>query len=191
MLPMFSRACLVSRVSFVPQRKLFFYATSANTAGIKLNLIEKPTTLIGLKGVKDRISTADYFKNKKVLVIGVPGAFTPVCSTGHVPGYLKHLEDFKKKGIDKIAVVSVNDHYVMSAWAKDLKTEGKLDFFADPDGTFTSHIGQLTDLSAAGLGKRSKRYAMLVENGEVKKLKVEESPADLKVSAAEAILKEL
>jgi glutaredoxin/glutathione-dependent peroxiredoxin len=137
------------------------------------------------------VSTDDLFKGKRVVVFAVPGAFTPTCSLNHLPGYLENRDAILAKGIDDIAVVSVNDHHVMGAWAKATGGEGKLRFIADWDAAFNKALGLEKDLSAGGLGIRASRYSMLVENGVVKTLNIEENPGQATVSAAATMLEQI
>mmetsp|Transcript_6674 Transcript_6674/g.16843 ORF Transcript_6674/g.16843 Transcript_6674/m.16843 type:complete len:179 (-) Transcript_6674:64-600(-) len=137
------------------------------------------------------VNPSEYFADKKAVIISVPGAFTPVCTNQHVPGFLAKLDQFKSAGVDVVACVSVNDHFVMKAWSEKVDPESKLVMFADPDAAFTKSVGQEVDLSGGGLGVRSKRYAMVVENGEVKQVATEKSPGDLDVTSAEQILSKL
>ncbi|MCY6381654.1 peroxiredoxin [Hoeflea prorocentri] len=139
----------------------------------------------------NEVSTGDIFSGKKVVLFAVPGAFTGTCSTVHVPGYLQNRDALLAKGVDEIAVLSVNDGFVMDAWAKATGGEGKIRFLADWDGAFTKAVGQDIDLSAGTLGVRSKRYAMIVEDGTVSALYVEPSPGEVTTSGAEAILDNL
>ncbi|MBN9431291.1 MAG: peroxiredoxin [Bosea sp.] len=132
-------------------------------------------------------STADIFAGRKVVLFAVPGAFTPTCHANHLPGYLEQADAIRAKGVDEIAVVAVNDHHVMGAWEKATGADGKILFLADGAGLFTRAVGLDIDLGAAGLGLRSKRYAMIVEDGVVKALNVEEAPG-VSVSGAAAIL---
>ena len=132
-------------------------------------------------------STAEIFAGKKVVLFAVPGAFTPTCHANHLPGYLEQADAIRAKGVDEIAVVAVNDHHVMGAWEKATGADGKILFLADGAGLFTKAVGLDIDLGAAGLGVRSKRYAMIVEDGVVKALNVEEAPG-VSVSGAAAIL---
>lgn len=136
-------------------------------------------------------STSDIFGGKKVVLFAVPGAFTGTCSNVHVPGYLQHRDAILSKGVDEIAVLSVNDAFVMGAWAKDTDAEGKIRFLADWDGAFTKAVGLDIDLSAGTLGLRSKRYAMIIEDGTVTALNVEPSPGEVVTSGAETILEHL
>jgi len=140
---------------------------------------------------RDFVSTNDLFKNRKVLLVGIVGAFTGVCDN-QIPPFAEHLPELKAKGIQEIAVVSVNDPAVMKAFAKSLNIPPeKVLFLADFDGAFTRSLSMEVDLTAAKLGKRSKRYAMLVDNGKIASQWVEEKPSDLKVSSAENVLKNL
>ena len=141
------------------------------------------------EGVKE-VSTDDFFKGKKVVLFAVPGAFTPTCSAKHVPGFVQNDAALKAKGVDAVACLSVNDAFVMGAWGKEQKSDGKVVMLADGNGDFTRAVGLELDATANGLGKRSKRYAMVVENGVVKTLNVE-APGAFEVSSAEAILKTL
>ncbi|MCM2451084.1 peroxiredoxin [Agrobacterium vitis] len=137
------------------------------------------------------ISTEDLFKGKKVVLFAVPGAFTPTCTLNHLPGYLEQREALLAKGVDEIAVLSVNDWHVMGAWAQHSGGMGKIHFLAEWDASFSKALGLDMDLSAGGLGVRSKRYSMLVENGMVKSLDIEENPGQATVSSAEAMLERL
>ncbi len=139
-------------------------------------------------GAKD-ITTDELFKGKKVLLFAVPGAFTPTCSAQHLPGYVQNAEQIKAKGVDTIACISVNDFFVMDAWGKSQKADNIL-MLADGLGEFTKAVGVELDLAAKGLGMRSRRYAMVVENGVVKELELEEG-GNLEVSTAEKLLAKL
>ena len=135
------------------------------------------------------ITTEDIFAGKKVVLFAVPGAFTPTCSMAHLPGYVVHADSIKAKGVDTIACVSVNDAFVMDAWGQNKNAEELL-MLADGNGDLTAALGLTMDGSGFGLGQRSQRYAMIVEDGTVTKLSVE-APGKLEVSAAEAILESL
>lgn len=135
-------------------------------------------------------STADVFAGKKVVLFAVPGAFTPTCHKNHLPGYIEQADAIRAKGVDEIAVVAVNDHHVMGAWAKATGGEGKILFLADGAGLFTKAIGLDNDLIASGLGIRSKRYAMIVDDGVVTALNIEDAPG-VTVSGAAAVLEML
>lgn len=129
----------------------------------------------------------DYFRGRKVVLFGLPGAFTPTCSAQHLPGFVQHAEAFEAKGVDAIACISVNDVWVMDAWAKDQGARGKVDMLADGNGELTRAMDLDVDMSARGYGVRSRRYAMLVDDGVVKNLAIEEGAA-LHLSSAEKML---
>jgi peroxiredoxin len=133
----------------------------------------------------------EVFKGKKVVLFAVPGAFTPTCHKNHLPGFLQNADAIKAKGVDTIAVTAVNDGFVMDAWKKASSAEGKIEFLADGNGDFAKAIDMTLDGSGNGLGLRSKRYSMLVEDGVVKKLNVEEAPGKAETSGADALLKQL
>ena len=124
---------------------------------------------------------------KRVVIFGLPGAFTPTCSAKHVPGYVEHAEQLRAAGIDEIWCVSVNDAFVMGAWGRDQHTSGKVRMIADGSAAFTRALGLEQDLSARGMGIRSQRYAMVVDDGVVKTLNVE-APGKFVVSDAGSIL---
>ena len=133
-------------------------------------------------------SIDEYTKGKKVIIFGLPGAYTSVCSAKHLPGYVKNIDAFKSKGIDHVICMSVNDPFVMSAWGKEHNVGDKIVMAGDPFLTFTKSIGADVDKSARGLGIRSNRYTMLVENGKVTKLQEEEDTGACEISAAENFL---
>lgn len=135
----------------------------------------------------EAVKTGDYFKGRKVVVFGLPGAFTPTCSAKHVPGYLKHAADFTAKGVDAIACVSVNDAFVMGAWGKDQGVGDKIDMLGDGSADFAKATGLSLDLTARGMGMRNQRYAMVVEDGVVRTISVEKGGA-FDVSSAEKML---
>ena len=137
------------------------------------------------------ISTDEFFRGRKIVLFAVPGAFTPACSQRHLPGFVDKAADIKAKGIDEVACVAVNDPAVMGAWGKDQKTEGKVTMLADGSGDFAGALGLELDLTRGGLGVRSQRYSMLVDNGVVKALNVEAQPGQVDASGAEAMLKAL
>lgn len=136
-------------------------------------------------------TTAEVFGGKRVVLFAVPGAFTPTCTMNHLPGYLENRAEILGKGVDDIAVVAVNDHHVMNAWAKSTGGEGKITFLADGNAGFTKAAGLDMDLSGGGLGVRSKRYSMIVENGVVTSLNIEDSPGTAVTSGASVILDQL
>jgi len=127
---------------------------------------------------------------KKIVIFALPGAFTPTCSAQHVPGYLAHYDSLKAKGVDEIWCISVNDPFVMGAWGRDLKVGKKIRMFGDGSAEFTKKLGMEFDLIARGLGVRSQRYAMIVQDGVVKTLDLE-APGKFEVSDAASVLKQL
>jgi glutaredoxin/glutathione-dependent peroxiredoxin len=133
------------------------------------------------------LSTDDVFKGKRVVLVAVPGAFTPTCDALHLPGYVMDHDAIKAKGVDSIACISVNDVHVMRAWSKASLADGKVLMLADGNATFATAIGLSFDLAVAGMGLRSRRYSMLVEDGVVKQLNVEEK-SGVNVSGSETIL---
>jgi glutaredoxin/glutathione-dependent peroxiredoxin len=133
-------------------------------------------------------STDDIFKGKKVALFAVPGAFTPTCNNLHMPSFLNNADAIKGKGVDTIAVTGVNDVFVMEAWKKANNAGGKIEFLADGNGDFAKAVDMAFDGSGNGLGTRSKRYSMLVEDGVVKKLNIEEAPGKAETSSAENLL---
>jgi len=126
---------------------------------------------------------------KKIAIFALPGAFTPTCSAKHVPGYVAKADELKAAGVDEIWCVSVNDAFVMGAWGRDQKTAGKVRMMADGSAAFAQATGLTLDLTARGMGVRSNRYSMLVDNGVVKTLNVE-APGKFEVSDAETMLKQ-
>ncbi|MBV9245328.1 MAG: peroxiredoxin [Methylobacteriaceae bacterium] len=136
-------------------------------------------------------TTDEIFAGKKVVLFAVPGAFTPTCHRNHLPGFLEKADAIKAKGIDAIAVTGVNDVFVMDAWSRATGGEGKIEFLSDGNGDFAKALGLTLDASANGLGTRSKRYSMIVDNGVLKSLNVEDAPSKADVSGAEALLKQL
>jgi len=145
---------------------------------------------MGADGPKP-VTTDDFFKGKKVVVFGLPGAFTPTCSKQHLPGFVRNADALKKKGVDAVACISVNDPFVMDAWGKDLKVGDKVAMLADGSADFAKATGLTLDLTAKGMGMRSQRYSMVVDNGVVKKLDVETNPGACDISSAEHILQGL
>jgi peroxiredoxin len=133
---------------------------------------------------------ADLTKGRKVVLFGLPGAFTPTCSAQHVPSYTANIERLKAKGVDEVICMSVNDAFVMGAWARDLKTAGKVRLMGDGSATYTKALGLELDLVARGLGVRCQRFSMLVDDGVVKTLNIE-APGKYEVSGAETMLKQL
>jgi peroxiredoxin len=147
----------------------------------------KVTTADGAK----TLTTADVFSGKKVVLFAVPGAFTPTCSNNHLPGYLENREAILARGVDTIAVVAVNDQYVMAAWARFSGAEDRILFLADGSAEFVKALGLDLDLTAGGLGVRSKRFSMIVDDGRVTRLNIEESPGQAVESGAARLLEQL
>ena len=132
------------------------------------------------------IDASKYFAGRRVVLFSVPGAFTPTCSAYHLPGFVEHASDFKDKGIDAIACVAVNDVFVMHAWGNSANADG-VDMLADGNGDFATALGLESDASAYGMGLRSKRFALVADDGIVTHLMVE-APGEFKVSYAESVL---
>ncbi|GAB4217093.1 MAG: peroxiredoxin [Rhodoferax sp.] len=136
------------------------------------------------------VDSAKAAAGKTLAIFALPGAFTPTCSAKHVPGFRDKAEEFKAAGVDEIWCLSVNDAFVMGAWARDQKTEGKLRMLADGDAAFAKATGLTLDLTGKGLGLRSNRYSMLVKDGQVVRLNVE-GPGEFKVSDADTLLAQI
>lgn len=136
------------------------------------------------------ISTDEIFKGKKVALFAVPGAFTPTCSARHMPGFVENADAIRAKGVDTIACVSVNDVFVMKAWGEDQKVGDKILMLADGSGLFTKALGLEMDANRFGMGTRSQRYSMIVDDGVVKELNVEQG-GEFKVSAADYLMAQL
>ena len=136
------------------------------------------------------ITTEELFSGKKVVLFALPGAFTPTCSAKHLPGFVRNAEAIKAKDVDTIACLSVNDAFVMAAWGENQQVDGKVLMLADGNGEFSRALGLEFDASGFGMGLRSQRYAMIVENGVVTALSVE-APGAFEVSSAEAVLEQL
>ena len=135
-------------------------------------------------------TTDDLFKGRKVVLVAVPGAFTPTCHRNHLPGYVQKKDEILAKGVDSILVTSVNDVFVLEAWGKSSGAEG-IEFLSDGNADFAKALGLVLDGSGFGLGTRSQRYSMLVDDGVVKALNVEDTPSKADVSGAEMLLKTL
>ena len=142
-------------------------------------------------GAVKKIKSTEILAKQKAIVIGVPGAFTKVCSAKHLPGYVNNFEDAKKKGVTKILCVSVNDPNVMKAWGENQNVGDKIFMAADPYCKFTKAIGAEIDRTERGLGIRSARYTMLIDNNVIKTIKVEEDTANCEISAAENFIEEI
>ena len=150
------------------------------------------TTLFtfGADGGPEPVSTDDFFADRKVVVFGLPGAFTRTCSAKHLPGFVAHADAIKAKGVDEVACVSVNDAMVMNAWSEAHGAAGKVIMLGDGNCELTAAMGLESDMSGRGYGTRSRRYAMIVEDGAVTHVALETEPG-LNVSSAEEILKAL
>jgi len=143
-------------------------------------------TLVTSEGPQ-KISADDYFKGKKVVLFSVPGAFTPTCDAKHLPGFVEKAADLKGKGVDKIACLAVNDAFVMKAWGKAQAVDGKVDMLADGNAEYTKALGLELDATGFGMGTRGQRFALVVDNGVVKHVNVEEK-GEFRVSSAEYVL---
>lgn len=143
-------------------------------------------TVMGPDGPKG-MTTAEVFSGKTVALFAVPGAYTPTCHQQHMPGFVQKFDELRSKGIDTVACTAVNDIFVLTQWAKDSKADGRILMLADGSAEFARKIGLDIDLNGAGLGIRSKRYAMVVEDGVVKSLSVEDSPPQHDRSSAAAL----
>jgi len=137
-----------------------------------------------------RFTTATVFAGRKVVLFAVPGAFTPTCSMNHMPGFVKEADAIKAKGVDTIACTSVNDVHVMNAWGRQSGADGKILMLADGNGAFAKAVGLEFDLTAHNIGHRSKRYSMIIDDGVVKTINVEDKPG-VNVSGADTILTQL
>lgn len=142
------------------------------------------------EGGKKEITTNEVFAGKKVVLVAVPGAFTPTCSKTHVPGFIQKFDEIKAKGVDTIAVTAVNDAYVLGAWRDALGANDTILFLADGSAAFAEKVGLSQDFSASS-GVRSKRYAAIVENGIVQELQIEEKSSEATCSSAPSILEKL
>lgn len=138
----------------------------------------------------ESVNVADALKGKRVVIFGVPGAFTPTCSAQHVPGFLSNLDAIKAKGVDEVWCIATNDGFVMAAWGQSEKGIGKIRFLGDGSADLVKKLGLELDLTARGMGVRSQRFSMLVDDGVVKQLNVESGPK-FEVSNAETILAQL
>jgi peroxiredoxin len=137
-----------------------------------------------------QLSSDELFKGKRVVLFGVPGAFTPTCNAKHLPGYVGMAEQLRDKGVDTVACLAVNDVFVMNAWGKASNCAGKVLMLADGNGDYTRALGLALDARGFGMGERSQRFALLVEDGVVKQANIE-APGQFKVSSAEHVLSQL
>ena len=148
--------------------------------------VETPGCTVGPNEVK----IEDLTRGRKVVIFGLPGAFTPTCSAKHVPSYLHNIDKLKTKGISDVICMAVNDPFVMGAWARDQKSGGKIRMMADGSANYTKALGLEVDLTARGLGVRCQRFSMLVDDGVVKTLNIE-APGKYEVSDAETLLRQM
>jgi peroxiredoxin len=148
------------------------------------------TLTLATKDGPQKISAEDYFKGRKVVLFSVPGAFTPTCDAKHLPGFVEKAADIRGKGVATIACLAVNDAFVMKAWGKAQSADGKVDMLADGNAEYTKALGLEMDASGFGMGTRGQRFSLLVDNGVVKQINVEEK-GEFKVSSAEHILTQL
>lgn len=160
------------------------------TISVGDKLPEASFTIMGDDGPA-KMSTAELCDGKKVVLFAVPGAFTPTCHANHLPGFLEHLDAIKEKGVDRVAVTTVNDIHVTNAWAENTGGKGKIDFLSDGNGDFAKAVGMDIDLGVAGMGVRSKRYSMIVENGTVTAINLEDNPGQAVASSAATVLEQL
>ena len=151
--------------------------------------IKSDTVLRAVDG--EKLTASSLLANKTVVLFGVPGAFTPTCSSKHVPAFIEQAAALKAKGVDLIGCVSVNDRFVMDAWGNQLNVGDAVEMLSDFDGSFVAKLGLDIDLAAPGLGRRAKRFSLLVKDGRVIHAEVEESPGDFKVTGPEPILHKL
>lgn len=142
---------------------------------------------VGAAGLED-VDTGAFLAGRKVVVVTVPGAFTPACTNAHLPGYLNKADDIKAKGVDEIACLAVNDPFVMKAWSDALGAEGKVTMLPDGNGQLASALGITFDGAGAGLGTRYKRGVLVVEDGVVKSMELEDAPPNVTVTSAESCL---
>jgi glutaredoxin/glutathione-dependent peroxiredoxin len=143
------------------------------------------------EGKPETKTTDDIFKGRKVVLVAVPGAFTPTCHRNHLPGYIANADAIKRKGIDAIVVTAVNDVFVMDVWKNASNCGDKIEFISDGSGEFAKALGLTFDASGHGLGIRSQRYAMVVDDGVVKTLNVEDAPGKADISGADNLMKAL
>ncbi len=143
---------------------------------------------VGPDGVQD-VDLQTFLKGRRVIIFGLPGAFTPLCSEKHVPSFLKHAKSFHQKGISQVICVSLNDVFVLRAWKRDLGTGDDIFFLADGNGEWVKKLGLTFDASAFGLGERAKRFAMVVEDGVCRLLETEKTPDSCDLTGGETVLK--
>ena len=146
--------------------------------------------LVEPEGTRD-VAVDEFFAGRKIVLFGLPGAFTPTCHKNHLPGFIANEDAFKAKGVTQIAMTSVNDPHVLRAWGKATGAEGRIAFLSDGNGAFAREVGLSIDMAGGYMGVRSKRYAMLVDDGKVTRLNIEDSPGKADVSGAEALLAQI
>jgi peroxiredoxin len=154
-------------------------------------ITKEPLTVMDKEKGPIPISLFDFSKEKRIILVALPGAFTPTCHRNHLPGYVEDYESFKEKGIDEILCVSVNDIYVMEAWSENQSAKDKVLMFADGSAKFTKDIGMDVDLELFGMGTRSKRYSMFIENTVIKIINTEVNPGSAEISGSKKMLKDL
>lgn len=142
------------------------------------------------EGGPQPIESRDFFAGRRVALFSVPGAFTPTCSARHLPGFVERADELRAKGIDEVACTAVNDAFVMAAWGQQAGVDGKVTMLADGNGDFARAMGLEMDGSKFGMGKRSQRYAMIVDDGRVERLDIE-GPGEFRVSSADHMLEQL
>ncbi|MGH8188542.1 MAG: peroxiredoxin [Steroidobacteraceae bacterium] len=148
------------------------------------------TLTIATKDGPQKVNADEFFKGRKVVLFSVPGAFTPTCDAKHLPGFVEQAEEIRRKGVGAIACLSVNDAFVMKAWGKSQNTEGKVEMLADGNGEYTQALGLELDATGYGMGTRGQRFSLVVDNGVVKQVNVEQK-GEFKVSSAEHVLTQL
>ena len=154
-------------------------------------ITKEPLTVMDKEKGPVLISLFDMSKDKRIVLVALPGAFTPTCHRNHLPGYVKDYESFKEQGIDEVYCVSVNDIYVMEAWSDSQNSKGKVVMLADGGAKFTKSIGMDVDLELFGMGTRSKRYSMLIENTVIKVINIEIKPGSAEISGSKKMLEDL
>jgi peroxiredoxin len=148
------------------------------------------TFTVATKDGPQKISADEFFKGKKVVLFSVPGAFTPTCDAKHLPGFVERAADLRAKGVDTVACLAVNDAFVMKAWGKAQNTEGKVEMLADGNAEYTKALGLDFDASGFGMGTRGQRFALIVDDGVVKQVNVEQK-GEFKVSSADFVIEQL
>ena len=160
------------------------------TVAVGDHLPDSTFFVLGPDGVEEKPGS-DIFPGRKVVLFGLPGAFTPTCHKNHLPGYIEHADNILAKGVDEIAVVSVNDPHVMNAWAESTGGKGRITFLSDGNAEFARAIGLELDRAAVGMGLRMKRFSMIVDDGVIRLLEVEDAPHHHTATGAARILEAL